>query len=806
MRIFVSHSTKDKHFVEKLAVAMTATGFQPWHCEVEIETGANFVAEISRGLKASDLLLLVWSPDAAKSAWTEAEWTSALKQQVEESRIRLGIVMLRQYDLPPLLATTNYIDATRDPDAGVRNTIDWLKRRESAQRLSGLRAPVYLPEYRPQEFVGRRVQLELLRKTLSSEPSVFLLHGEPGTGKSTLALQFAWDAQKDFDAVIFQSCGQRPLDAIVAELVERILLDLKSLPPDKQKAAAKAWLRQRQSLLVLDDVWLNDDGTFDVRELEPGPPCSVLYTSRLQSLPGVSTRLTSRVENFTGAEAEKLFHYFLDPVFGKNDVNKNRQALLNFADRVEMLPIAVSVGAGLLRENTALPLGKGVAKLRLGALADGAKNVNQLFGRAIDAQPEREQKLLTACAVCVQEGFWLPLAAQIAQLSEDEAENAANALVRRSLLRVLDRDRQRFQLHALLREQLRTRAGVDGWVALQERHAVALEELFEDWETRWRECRECLEEIIPNTLFLGDRGESFRAWQLSYKGYKAGRRMGDLDVAFRIMQLENKLACERDDKIRLESSYSNLANILCTWGRLDEAMELHQKQGQICLELGDQDGEQRSYGNQAGVLVTWGRPDEALALLQRQESICIELDNTDALLMNYSNQSMVLQTLGRLEEAMAFHEKQVALCLRTFRKADLEDAYGGRASILWELGRFEEAFAVLRDQEAVASELGDKDALEGIYGRQAVILQRWGKYKEARRLFAQQEAMCLELDAKASLAYCYANWGLLARAQGDRANEKQKLRQALSLFTKLGMHSERKRVQADLDQSNSASS
>jgi len=33
----------------------------------------------------------------------------------------------------------------------------------------------------------------------------------------------------------------------------------------------------------------------------------------------------------------------------------------------------------------------------------------------------------------VQEGFWLPLAAQIAELSEEEADEAANALVRGSL-------------------------------------------------------------------------------------------------------------------------------------------------------------------------------------------------------------------------------------------------------------------------------------------------------------------------------------------------------------------------------------
>src|SRR5271157_2907606 len=266
MIIFLSHSTKDGDFVQKLATALEANGFTPWLCEVDIEKGANFVSKINEGLAQSDLALLIWSQYAANSAWTLEEWTAALARQVEENRIRLGIVLLRDcpMPLPPLLRTKNYVDARADEQAGISGILDWLNRRQQAQRLSGLRAPVYLPDYRPQDFVGRSAYLERLQDTLTAEPGVFLLYGEPGAGKSTLALRFAWDAQKDFDAVIFQSCGQRPLDAITAELADRLPIEVKTRPPDEQRAAAKAWLRERQSLFVLDDVWRNDQGKFEV--------------------------------------------------------------------------------------------------------------------------------------------------------------------------------------------------------------------------------------------------------------------------------------------------------------------------------------------------------------------------------------------------------------------------------------------------------------------------------------------------------------------------------------------------------------
>jgi len=73
---------------------------------------------------------------------------------------------------------------------------------------------------------------------------------------------------------------------------------------------------------------------------------------------------------------------------------------------------------------------------------------------------------------------------EIAGLTEAEGRDARNRLVGASLLRMLDRDRQRFQLHALLREELRNLAPLG---ELQAAHAAALERLFADWERRWRE-------------------------------------------------------------------------------------------------------------------------------------------------------------------------------------------------------------------------------------------------------------------------------------------------------------------------------
>jgi hypothetical protein len=147
---------------------------------------------------------------------------------------------------------------------------------------------------------------------------------------------------------------------------------------------------------------------------------------------------------------------------------------------------------------------------------------------------------------------------EIACLTEAEGRAARNRLVDASLLRMLDRDRQRFQLHALLREELQALAPL---AELQAAHAAALEKLFANWEGHWRECRECLPEVIPAVQHLWEKGESNRAAWLTYWGFATGKRIGELEIALRILQQQEALCLELGKKDGLGYCYWN-------WGLL----------------------------------------------------------------------------------------------------------------------------------------------------------------------------------------------------------------------------------------------
>jgi tetratricopeptide (TPR) repeat protein len=812
-RVFLSHSTKDGEFVKKLAEELDHEKITPWFCEVDIVAGDHFVAKIEEGLSTSDLAIVAWSPEAARSRWTDLEWATVLDREINESRRRLGVVLLKDAKLPELLRTKIWIDARTDVNKGVHETVRWVKRMRDMRRDAGAKAANFFLDYEPKDFVGRADHLEAIYAALADQPGVLLLHGEAGCGKSTLALKFGWRFQGAFDAVIFQACGQRTVHEIGMELAARLKLDVASLPPEKQIEAARQWLRERRSLLVLDDL-VNQDAI----ELKPGPPVSVLCTSRHRSLPWISTGCTREVKSFSQEESEAVFRIYL----GEETVARNRKILLELAERFERLPIAMVVAANVLRRELD-PVDQAAQGLRIERLRDTAHDVPGLFQRAIEAQPLRERKLLQAAAVCVANGFWLPLAVRIAGLDEKEAREARDRLANASLLRVLDRERQRFQLHALLREQLMKEREI---APLVEKHAAELEALFKDWEERWKECRECLPEVIPAAEHLHKAGLKGRAGWLTTYGAACAQRIGELEIALAILKRdESRWVGKRDVEAKeaLQFCYGHQAVILRSWGRLDEAMALLKKEEALCLELNKKDGLLISYGNQARILLSWGRLqeamdlfkstevlameidskegmaatygneaiilwkwghfDEAMKLLKKEETLCLELGNKNGLQGCYGNQAVILQTQGRLAEAEALHKQEEALCLELGNKEGLQSCYCNQAGILRSMGRLEEAMELFRKEENLCLELGYKHGLQESYGHQALILRSWGRLDEAMQLFKKEEAICQALGERGSLASSYGNQAVLLREKGlfEEADELHGKQEALCL-------------------------
>jgi len=409
-KVFISYNRADRDWAEWIGGLIKGAGYQPildvWH----FRPGENFVLRMQEAATQADVTLALLSEAYLQAIYTQPEWAAAFAQDPIGKGRRLIPVRVGECSVTGLLAPILHINLVGlgEQDAK-RALLDGLKPSgEPAQppafpgpratpsvppapfppnvaRLHGVSGPgVFLPPP-PRDFVGRAEALETLYAVLAEDdPGSALLYGEPGCGKSTLALKFAWQTQGAFDAVVFQLWGQRSVAEIAAELARKLKLGLETRPPEEQIAAAKAWLAERRALLVLDDIWEND-----VEALVPGPPVSLLCTSRRHALPWISPAHSMEVKSFSQGEAESIFRRYLDD----ETVEKHRDALLEFAKHVERLPIAIVVGADMLRRELD-PVPEAARGLRLERLRNEVHDVAALLRRAITARPEEQRRLL----------------------------------------------------------------------------------------------------------------------------------------------------------------------------------------------------------------------------------------------------------------------------------------------------------------------------------------------------------------------------------------------------------------------------
>ncbi len=76
---FVSHSSKDKAFVEDLAGLFSAAGLDMWVDVEDIADGATWAKAIQQGVEDCNTMIVVWSANARASEWVERETLLALR-------------------------------------------------------------------------------------------------------------------------------------------------------------------------------------------------------------------------------------------------------------------------------------------------------------------------------------------------------------------------------------------------------------------------------------------------------------------------------------------------------------------------------------------------------------------------------------------------------------------------------------------------------------------------------------------------------------------------------------------------------
>jgi hypothetical protein len=127
---FISHSSKDKPFVRKLAADLVASGVKVWIDEQNILVGDSIPEKIAQGLAESDFFLIVVSNNSVNSAWVKRELNSAIVHEIERRKVTILPIKLDDVAMPDTINDKLYADFSHSYEDGLEELIRSIKARK----------------------------------------------------------------------------------------------------------------------------------------------------------------------------------------------------------------------------------------------------------------------------------------------------------------------------------------------------------------------------------------------------------------------------------------------------------------------------------------------------------------------------------------------------------------------------------------------------------------------------------------------------------------------------------------------------
>jgi hypothetical protein len=118
-KIFLSHSSKDKDFVRRLATDLAEMGHTPWRDEEQIKAGDSIVRAIDEAVRSADYVVIVLSSNSVQSSWFATEWEAKLWQEINQRRTMVIPALIDDCEIPALLKPKRYADFRKSYGKGL---------------------------------------------------------------------------------------------------------------------------------------------------------------------------------------------------------------------------------------------------------------------------------------------------------------------------------------------------------------------------------------------------------------------------------------------------------------------------------------------------------------------------------------------------------------------------------------------------------------------------------------------------------------------------------------------------------------
>lgn len=140
--IFLSHSSKNKVEIIRLAEDLRNAGVEVWIFEEHILPGDFIVKKLQEGLTKCDYLGIWLTNDSLESTWVETEWQNKLHEELEKNRVIVIPLLGGNVNIPPLLKDKRFVDFRDDYQAGLNDLLRTLNSKRELQFQQQCRAVI----------------------------------------------------------------------------------------------------------------------------------------------------------------------------------------------------------------------------------------------------------------------------------------------------------------------------------------------------------------------------------------------------------------------------------------------------------------------------------------------------------------------------------------------------------------------------------------------------------------------------------------------------------------------------------------
>src|SRR5437762_6379699 len=118
MRIFISHSSKDKKAVSRIAARLKKDGHDVWADYLKLSPGDNFADKIQEAIRDSEAFVVVISANSLQSTWARAEFSAIALGQIADKK-KVVPVRIDNCPVPNYLSNFLYVDLSHDFQSGL---------------------------------------------------------------------------------------------------------------------------------------------------------------------------------------------------------------------------------------------------------------------------------------------------------------------------------------------------------------------------------------------------------------------------------------------------------------------------------------------------------------------------------------------------------------------------------------------------------------------------------------------------------------------------------------------------------------